>query len=423
MAERLDNKSILIYDHGYHPGLAMTLAESYGHVYYHVPSESSLPTMNLGKLGTGISDIDVIDNIFPVLDKIDMAVFTDIGEGKTQDWLRKQGMRVWGAGSGGERLERDRVWTKKRMTSLGLPVGPYEVVKGITALRAYLQAHDNQVVKLSNWRGHWETTTALKYWLIQSDLNNLQHDITPWEESTEFVVEEMIDGIEAGVDTFIVNGQIPELVLTGIEAKDEGYVMKFVKYANLHPAVTQFTTAMQSYFAEVGYCGFFSDETRITKQQVGYTIDPTCRVPEPPGSAIQLLYHNLPIVMWEGAGGQLVEPIPAAPYGVEIVIKSETAATQCQPIRFSRKYAKFIKLHNCCKVGNQWYIIPQAIGACEIGAVIGLGSSVKAAFEMAKEVAASIEGPHIKVADGSIDKIREQLDIAKSYGVDIFGGK
>jgi predicted RNase H-like HicB family nuclease len=56
----------------------------------------------------------------------------------------------------------------------------------------------------------------------------------------------------------------------------------------------------------------------------------------------------------------------------------------------------------------------------EIGAIIGLGDTLDAAVENAKEVAATIKGFGIDIPDGSIDKAKEQIAKLAEFGLDFF---
>ena len=424
VSDNLKNKTVLVYDNGLFVDLARTLARSFGRVLYHCPWESGFPKMNIGRLGQGISEIELCASPWAEFDAIDLWVFPDVGAGPLQDWLRDQGRRVWGSGSG-ENLELDRVNTKKLLARADLPVGPYAVVKGITALREFLKAHKKQIVKLSKWRGHMETFRADDYRTIEPVLDKLEYELGPgFKETTSFLVEEALEHkVEVGIDGYCVDGEFPKHILTGIEIKDLGYVGALAAYADMPDCATAFSKAMGPLCKRGQYRGFWSDETRADNPDSGYMIDACMRMASPPGEVYQELYENLAEIIWHGAGGVMVEPKASAKYCAEILIHSTWANADWQPIDFPASNGRWVKLRNCCKIGKQWYIIPQSVPMGEIGAVVGLGNTMKAACAMAHEIAQSVSGYSIDIPEGAIEEAQAQIAEAKSMGINLLGGK
>jgi len=755
----LSTKTALVIDNGLFLSLAQRMAESYGRVLYHVPYQNGFPKTNNGLIGKGVPGIDICYAPWKMIDagKVDIVICPDVGNGDMHHHLRSIGIPVWGCGIS-EDLEFDRVGTKEWMVKNNLPVGPYEVVKGVTALRAYLQEHKNQVVKLPEWRGHGETFKAKNYRLVSWRLDKLAHELGDFQEELEFVVEQMLTNrVEVGIDGYAVDGQFPSMIMCGLEVKDMGYCYdnqtevltdagwkffrdvtevdsvltldisdtqhmkmeyqrpqrhvryvysgkmlsiestnvsmmvtpdhnmlmqvneqskrklslviakqiaidkqfsmphpggasfishtpkpkrlrfgqvtltlyqyaqlmglylseghtrkkgthyessisqekyvaefatilegmpfevkrvgnsfriydqdlnahlhefglsrqknvptcikhsskriinafldafclgdgsrrdtfkqsrgnitkktartfytisgyladdlqemmlmignpstilhhskrpealqisertinkknyispgqakwveysgevfcvtvpnsiimvrrngkpiwsgncgKIVSYDSIPDCVTQFSKAVGLRLKREGFRSFYSDETRVGKDHVGYMIDPCMRCGSPPNEVYQNNYTNLADIIWEGAGGVLVEPKYEYRYGVEIMIHCTWAEREWAAIQFPKAYESQIKLRNACKVHGQWGIIPQAVGMPEIGAVVGSGHTLKEAIAHAKEAADTIEGDGIEIAGGSIAEAMQSLEEGKAMGIDIWGGK
>ena len=70
---------------GSYLSVALRLAREYSKVYYTNPSwQDAYPKMNKPYIGMGYEEIEVIDNIFDVFDKIDLWVFPDVYYGALQ---------------------------------------------------------------------------------------------------------------------------------------------------------------------------------------------------------------------------------------------------------------------------------------------------------------------------------------------------
>ena len=416
----ISTKTVLFVCNPLFVDMATRLARDFKKVYLYVPVSGSFPTMNHGMVGYGLEGIELVDNMWDKVDDIDLYVFPDLGHAALQVQLEKMGKRVWGARYG-EELEIYRDVTKELMEKEGLPVQPWKMMTGMKALREYLQAHENQHVKINKWRGVTESFFAPRYDIVAPKLDEIAAKLGAFQEVLEFIVEDDLpDCVEVGLDCYCIDGKYPKNTLCGIEVKDLGYVGEMMPYKSIPEPITRWTNTMAKYMGRAGYRGFLSNEIRIGEDKKPYMIDATCRAPCPPNELYCELYTNLSEIIWHGANGVMVEPIPAGKFGVEVVLKSAWAEKNWQQISFDPKYRKNIKLFNAVKVDNNYYIVPQDDEMIEIGAVVGWGDTLEEAIEMVKEAGETIEGYGIKFNVGPVEMAKEQIAKIEEFGISPF---
>jgi hypothetical protein len=420
MAKDLKSIRCLVVDYGLFVELAVRLARDYGKVYYHSPWQSEAPKMNTAWVGRGLENIEVVDSPFDVLDDVDLIVYPANCFASQQLQFEKLGKKIWGARKG-ERMELDRVWAKEEMKRRGLPVGPYAVVKGMAALRDYLKKHENVYVKVSKWRGTFETFGSKDYKSIEPLLDDVENGLGAFKHEIEFIVEGAIDdAVEMGLDAYCVDGKLPTKLMAGIEVKDLGYVGIFKPYAEIPEPLRRFPTKMESYFRAERYRCFFSADTRITKGPVPYMTDACMRAATPPNELYQEIYTNLGQIIWDGANGILTDPEPVAKYGAELMIQSSFSGKHWQPIDFPDELRRFVKLRNATRIKGRYYIIPQESELTDIGAVIGYGDTLQAAIKMCKKVADQVTGYDIHVPTATFDSAEEEIAKGEKIGLKLF---
>ena len=401
--------------------LAERLGRAFKKCYLYVPVSGSFVTMNAGLVGTGMENVTKVDSVFgPHFKEITLWVFPDLGNAALQIYLEKLGKRVWGARNG-EELEVYREVCKHQMEKLGLPVQPWLVITGIDNLRQHLKAHDNQHVKIDKWRGLTETFFSESYELVAPKLDDIAHLVGGFKDTVEFIVEDDLpDCVEVGLDCYVVDGQFPSKTLVGIEAKDCGYVAQFMDYASIPEPLRRWTDTMAPVLATYGSRGFLSNEVRIGEDKVPYMIDACMRAGSPPSELYQEFYTNLPEIIWEGAGGNLVDPEPAAKWGVQVVLKSSWAAGHWQPVSINPKWERNLKLFNCVVVNGQRFVVPLDEEMSEIGSVVGWGDTLEEAIAMVTAAGESVKGFGVKFSVGSMDDIQEQIAELERIGVSPF---
>jgi hypothetical protein len=410
-----------VWDNGLFPSLACKLAEGYAKVFYFCPWNRYSPKLNQGWIGKGLDGIEVIESPWgPQFDSIDLHVFPDTNFGHEQVYLESIGKAVWGARMG-EELENCRECTKRWLKSKGLPVGPYQVVKGMAELRAYLKTHKDQFVKISKWRGTAESFKSESYKLIEPKLDVLENDLGAFKEILEFVVEEEIpDCVEVGIDAFFIDELQPQNVFAGIEQKDCAFLGVFAEYASLPKGLTQFNDTVAPLMKRFNYRGFFSSEVRINKAGRGFMIDATTRAPSPPSELYQEIYTNLAEIVWQGSNGVLVEPEAEAKYGAQVMIDSDWADKGWQPLEFPDELRRYVKLKFATKINGRHYTIPQSAGVVSPGSVIGWGPTLQAAIDDCKAHAKEVSGYFVDCPTDGLDKAMEQVEQCEEFGLTIF---
>jgi hypothetical protein len=421
MSENLKSKTALVVCSGLFVSVAERLGRDFGKVYLYVPYAGNFPTMSKGRLGWGLKNVELVDGVFGKhFEEVSLFVFADLGHAALQIQLEKMGKRVWGPRNA-EEQEIYRELCKNKMEELGLPVQPWTVVKGVTELAKYLKSHENQLVKIDRWRGVTETFFAPSLEIVEPKIHAIAETLGPWKEEMEFIVEdELPDRVEVGVDTYCIDGQYPTQTLVGLEVKDAGYLGQFVKWGEIPEPLRRWNEAFAPLFARYGCRGTVSNEIRIGEDKVPYMIDATIRMPSPPSELMQELFTNFSEILWEGAGGNLVEPTPAAKWGVEVIFKSAWAENNLQLVDYPDEFDAQIKLYNKVVVDGKRYVVCQDDEMTEIGAVVGWGDTPEEAFEHAKKAGESIKGYGIKFEMGAADKAHEQIEELAELGVSPF---
>jgi hypothetical protein len=406
----LKSKTALVWDNGIFTEIAVTLAKDFGRVLYYVPWTSGMPKSNALLIGEGLDGVERVSSPWAHFDDIDIWIFPDVYEGDLQAWLASQGKRVWGCRTGAE-LEIDRPASKETSKKLGIDIGPYKVIKGLAALRKHLKAHDDQWVKISGTRGDMETFGAKTYKHVEPRLDELEHNLGALKKVMTFTVEQGInDAVETGYDGFTIDGKFPKAAMTGVEVKDEAYLMKTVRWSELPDQVRSVNEKLAPALKRYGYRGFISTEVRCTEDGKAYLIDPCCRAGSPPNELYQIMMANMAEAIWEGADGIVVEPEFRSRWGAEVLLISEWADQNWMHVSFPPEVRENVKLRNFCMIEGEYYVIPQWTGSAEIGAVVALGDTPDHAIAEVKRICELVEGHLLTKPCDALDIAREQLD-------------
>lgn len=422
--------AVLIADLGMWTSLASLLTRDFGKVFYWSPgAECAHPESNPLMVGVGLPGVERVDHIADVLldydDRKDelLIVYPDIGCGPEQVYLRKLGWRVWGSGRT-EELELYRVVAKKRLATLGLDIGPYEVIKGVEALREYLKRHPGVWVKMSYTRGDWESEYAETYALIKPKIDRLAAKLGERGAIAEFVVEKDIpNAIEIAYDGYSIDGKYPSHSLAGIEVKASAYLGRFLPYAVLPEPLRITNAKIADELANYECRSWFGMEQRVTKDGTAYIVDPLARLGSPPGELVQLMYSNLAEIFWGGAAGEMVEPVCCddGQWGAEIILRSTWLEQgNWQPVDYPDAIAPYVKLRNECILRGQRYVLPTvSVGTPVVGAVVAAGKTKEDAIEKATKRAGQVKGVSIEFATDALGKATDEARKLKSFGYGI----
>ena len=385
-----------VVDKGLFLPIAQKLGEQFKKVYYWSPWDGVAPKMEQGIIGDGIPGLERVNSYLSVKDKVDLYVFLDVGFDGEQKDLIAQGFPVWGHHGAGE-LE-----TKRGLF--------------LETLKEHLRKEKDKWVKMSRWRGDWETLHWRDWEHDEMALDGCAYRFGPMKELVTFYVFDSIDtDIEDGLDTYCIDGQFPLAVLHGIECKDKSYLCAVQPMADIDERVRVVPEKFGPVLGDYGYRGFFTCEVRI-KDQDSYFIDPTCRAGSPPSQLMTEMVKNLGEIIWHGANGELVEMEPAAPFGVQAVIKSDREPCEWEVLDIPDKIKRWVKCGFACEVDGKICIPPHPLGGM-IGWLVALGETIEEAIENLKEYRKDLpDGLDCDV--DSLANLLKEAEEAKGMGIE-----
>jgi len=419
------SKSVAVVDNGLYSELALKLSKTFGKVWYSCPWIDDFPNSYRVKLGEGFTEFERVDDVLEVVDDVDLFVFPDSNQGILQTHLADLGKRVWGSRLGDE-LELYREDSRAFYDSLGILQPPYEVVKGMKNLRAYIKGRGNDKlwVKISFTRGDTETFSVEGYELSKNHLDALEAKLGPMAEFRSFVVEEHLPGTyDLAIDTFCIDGKFPKKGLLGNEQKDQGYIGVVKEWGEQPKTIAENYEKMSPALKGYGYRNFFAVEHRIGPDKQ-YFSDPAMRVGSPIFELELEMMANLPDILWEGADGKLVEPEYKGKFGYEILVQSSWVATHPLLVEFPEKYKDKIKFRYASRFPDGLWILPQKQtpvpdgGAVAFGAIVTYGESIDDCVEEAAEIAAEIKGEKVESFTGSASALKENLEQMAEWGIE-----
>lgn len=419
----LSSRSCCVIDDGQFVELAIRLAREFGKVYYHNPTlVEGFPRVAKSAIGRGIPEIEWIKELWPNKNKIDLFIFPDILNSGVQLELESQGKRVIGSRTG-DKLEVQRIAFKRVQKRLGLEVPKHEVLYGITALRRFLREHDDIYVKISEFRGSFETKHHKTWATSEFWINVLQVELGPLAEEMVFLCEYPIRGkVELGYDGFCFLGDFPELTLFGPEIKAKCYIGATTRYADLDERLRGINEAICGELKKAGYRNFFSTEVRIAKDDENFKdgtpviIEPTCRIPSPPFEAELEGYTNLGRMLYEGAVGNVIKPEMADNFLVVVRMTHDDEPDGWRAVQVPEKVRQWVKLYDPFLRENVWNIAPKG-KAVKIGAIVGKGATVEKAIEHCAENIEAMKDQPIDTEFDSLTEALAELKVAEQQGI------
>jgi len=369
-----------IVDKGLFLPLARRLARDVKKVTYWSPCERDFPSL-LDSIGDGFPDIERVDCHLEGSDEVDVWCFPDTGFTNLQADLAGQGRNVWGS-RGGDELELNRGLFLETIKNLGLPVPEYAKIKGITNLKLHLRDLEDKWIKISGHRGDWETFHWRSWEEDENELDAKAARLGPFRELLTFYVLDPIDAdVEDGCDAYNIDGEFPSLVIHGMEAKDKAYVGTFQQYDDLPEELRRINEAFGPLLGEYGYRNFFSIEVRITKDGEAFFIDPTCRAGSPPSQVQAEMIGNLAEVIWRGSQGELVDPEPAAKFGVQALCKLHRDKDTWAYVKVDDELDRWLKSTHCMFQDGMLCLPPgEYVTGCEDW-LVGIGDTFEEAIK------------------------------------------
>lgn len=255
------------------------------------------------------------------------------------------------------------------------------------ALRDYLKDKSDKYIKISQFRLDWETLHWRDWEQDEFELDVRAVRLGPFKELINFYVFDQIEAkLEDGLDTICIDGKIPSLVIHGVEAKDKAYLGTFQQYADLPEELRSVSDAFAPVLGRDGYRNFFSTEVRITEEKESYFIDPTLRAGSPPSQVMCEMISNYAEIIWGGANGQLVEPVPAASFGVQGLLTAEGGHKDWSVTRIPKEIDQWVKCGMCDRFEDALAFPPNPNASGEdIGWLVGIGDTPQGAIDHLKE--------------------------------------
>lgn len=415
----LSKLACVVFDYGMFLELALRLGRDLGKVYYASPWEDAQARFEKRVVGEGYEEIERVENFFDVLDRVDFAVFPDVYNGGLQRFLRRLGMPVWG-GNGADEMETNKIRFKRTLEKLGVPIAEYEILHGVEELREHCrdEATGERWIKLSpQYRGNCETFHHVDYKRTREKLDSLAKDFGLFQDQLSFLSEKPIKSeLEGGCDTYIIDGQHPAYAVNGWEKKDLAYFSAVQRYEDLPEGLRIVNDYLFPLLEKKGARQFISTEVKAVDTDEPVLLEPTIRLPSPPGEEQMELYKNLPSIIAQGAKGILVEPILEEMYACEAMVEyNEEDLTQPRSVEIPAEERQWIKLYATAMVDGMIWIAPSRTKT--IGAVVGIGDSPKSALEHLKENAKALEGQPVSVNIEAIAGLLQEIEEAQDKGV------
>lgn len=385
----ISDVTALVIDHGLFIPVARRLAESYKRVLYWSPHEDGFSTIRKGIIGDGFPDIEWCDDPWKVKGEVDLLVAPDIEFSGIQLEYESQGIPVWGSRNGDE-IELNRTKFLGLLKRMGLDVPTYEVVRGITQLRELLKDAEDKFIKISRWRGDFETAHWRNWQSDEGMLDALAVRLGPAKEIMTFLVFDAIDtDIEIGGDTYCVDGQWPGTMLTGTEWKDKAYFGVVMPTGETPKQIQHVLAAFAEELQDCRYRNQFSCEIRVKGDQF-FFIDPTCRGGLPSTGSQLKLWQNFPEIVWAGAHGELIEPEPAAKYSAECVLKVDSKPGTWPSVEIPAELEPWVMLSNCGRIDGRYVFPPTDPEGKEIGWLVAIGDTPKETIQCLGEYVAKL---------------------------------
>lgn len=367
-----------VVDYGTFLSVAEKLAESYSKVYYYSPFQVEYQGIRDVARGSGIPNVERIDEFYDKLESIDLFVFPDIGFGDLQRHLRRLGKAVFGH-MGADELELFRDDFLKTVKKAGLAVPKYEVIVGLNNLAAYLREHENCWVKINRFRGNMETWHHNTYAESLPMLESLVITFGGVRDQIVFVVvDDLPTSVECGYDGMCIDGMYPVESFQGYEKKNELYLGSVIRKDRLPEPVRVVNEKFAPVLAKYGYRNWFSTEIRVV-DGVPYFIDPTPRMAGQTAEHQLETINNLAEVIWYGANGIVVPPQFAWKFAAEATLhhtlepKDDSTHDAWKSLEIPKNVRRWVKLYNYCVVDGVYHFPLE--GTDEVGVVVGVGDS------------------------------------------------
>lgn len=374
-----------------------------------------MPVISEGIIGDGFEGVERADSIWQFKDDVDLFVFPDIGFAPEQMELLRQGKIVWGSRRA-DALESNRGLFLRTLKEIDLPCPKFEVVNGMNRLRDYLKDKEDKFIKVSRWRGDFETLHWIDWKDGEMELDRLAVRFGATKNAIKFYVFDPIPAeIEDGIDTYCIDGQWPSLVLHGMEKKDKSFIGTITPFKDVPGPVRMVNEAFGPVLGRYGYRGAFSTEVRIDDKGESYFIDPTCRFPSPPYQIEMDLFGNFSDIIWQGANGVLIDPEPTAEFGVQAVLKMDKNVDDWAAVKIPESVSEQVKGAFCCEIDGALCFPPSPMGNM-VAWLTATGDTLKEAIQNLQGYKDEL-GDAFTVEDKSLADLLVEINAAEDAGM------
>lgn len=197
-----------------------------------------------------------------------------------------------------------------------------------------------------------------------------------------FLVFEPIETkLEIGGDTWNIDGRWPSLMLHGDEAKDKSYLSAVTKRTDMPPQIQEILDAFGPILKPYRYRQFWSMEDRV-KGLHHYFGDATTRGPFPSSASHMEIWKNLPMIIYAGAHGELVEPEKAANFTCEVMVNIKSEEGMEATAEFPKELQQWLKPADCYVIDGVLCIVPEAH---EAGWMVAIDDTVEGVINKIKQ--------------------------------------
>jgi hypothetical protein len=316
----------------------------------------------------------------------------DVGNNDQIAFLRKMFPKksVWGSGRG-ERIENDRIFLKEMIKTLELDLVPYDVIKGITALKAHIKANPDKYVKINVFRGDMESFRAVSVEDNRADFLKLELALGPNAEETLFIVEDMIDAkVEIGYDGFFAGKDYADKCFCGIEYLKNLYIAKVFDYEDLPTPIFDTMEALAPVMEKVDYRGAVSTEERIVSMKEHYLIDICSRLPSPLSALYPEFIKNWPEFVYRTGLGEACPLDIDVKYVGAFALNAMRGKEEYLPIKVKESDRDKIKFQSVTMYNGKYHGVK---GNEIISTVVAGGDSKEEVLDKLKEYSKLVDAP------------------------------
>lgn len=398
--------------------LAMHLAKDGGfkRVLYSVGTDASFPKFGDACIGKGFGTFDRVDDFMLTEHKseIDLFVFPDIGNVGLQLELESQGKLVWGSRRG-DAYETRREMFHKTLGEIGLQTPDNHVCSGLDELWSFLEDKENVYIKISRYRGSWETKKFRNMKLDEGLLYLLGTRFFPAHNKVKFIVcFEIPTTLEIGGDSYSIDGEWPSLMLHGLEKKDRAYFAAVTKREAMPEQLQEIFSAFGPKLKECRYRNQISFEDRVAGNK-HYWIDATQRGGLPSSASQYTAWSNLPEILMAGADGILIEPIPSAKFTAECILTLKSDKEIAGTTEIPDELREWMNIASAYEVDGVVAFPPDGDhSGNEIGWLCSTGNTIESTVEKMKELADALPDGLDADTDALVDLLKEIHDEEKA---------